>query len=123
MHEKTKTFRSCLKWKLKGRIFKTVGLSSILENHDHNNKPSSLKLVPNVSPPVDTNALSLQELDFLFSPLFEEYFTAGNQSVSKSSALSDNSTQPDTQPTSNVQPITEPTTPTTNVNAEENNTD
>ncbi|GJS87739.1 retrovirus-related pol polyprotein from transposon TNT 1-94 [Tanacetum coccineum] len=44
----------------------------------------------------DTTEPSLQELDFLFSPLFEEYFTAGNQ---------------------------KPTTPTTNVNAEETNTD
>nr|GEU45084.1 hypothetical protein [Tanacetum cinerariifolium] len=42
----------------------------------HNNEPSSSTLVPNVSPPTDTNAPSLQDLDFLFSPLFEEYFTA-----------------------------------------------
>ncbi|GJS48343.1 retrovirus-related pol polyprotein from transposon TNT 1-94 [Tanacetum coccineum] len=80
-------------------------------------------LVPNVSPPADTNAQSIQELEFLFSPLFEEYFTAGNQSVSMSSSLSDNSKQQDTQPTINIQPITEPITPTTNVNAEENNND
>ncbi|GKD38607.1 retrovirus-related pol polyprotein from transposon TNT 1-94 [Tanacetum coccineum] len=70
----------------------------------------------------DTYALSIQELDFLFSPLFEEYFTAGNQSVSNSSALFDNSQQQDTQPTMNVQPTTEPITPTINVNTEENNT-
>ncbi|GJV77109.1 2-methylene-furan-3-one reductase-like protein [Tanacetum coccineum] len=87
-----------------------------LEFHDHNNEPSHLTLVPNVSPPADIYAPSLQELDFLFSPLFKEYFTAGNQSVSNSSALSDNSQQQDTQPTMNVQPTTEPTTPTTNVN-------
>nr|GEU35190.1 hypothetical protein [Tanacetum cinerariifolium] len=80
-------------------------------------------LVPNVSPPTDTNAPSLQELDFLFSPLLEEYFTAGNQSVSKPFALSDNLQQQDTQPTTNIQPIAKPTTPTINVNAEENNTD
>ncbi|GJX84976.1 gag-pol polyprotein [Tanacetum coccineum] len=90
---------------------------------DHNNEQSSSKLVPNVSPPADTTTPSLQELDFLFSPLFEEYFTAGNQSVSKSSALFDNSKQQDTQPTLNVQPTTEPITPTINVNAEENNND
>ncbi|GJY24980.1 retrovirus-related pol polyprotein from transposon TNT 1-94 [Tanacetum coccineum] len=47
---------------------------------DHNNEPSSSTLVLNVSPPADTDAPSLQELEFLFSPLFEEYFTAGNQS-------------------------------------------
>ncbi|GKD25675.1 gag-pol polyprotein [Tanacetum coccineum] len=66
---------------------------SELKIQDHINEPSSLKLVPNVSPPADKEALSLQELDFLFSPLFKEYFTVGNQ------------------------------TPTTNINAEENNTD
>ncbi|GJR22831.1 retrovirus-related pol polyprotein from transposon TNT 1-94 [Tanacetum coccineum] len=54
-------------------------------------------------------------------PLFEEYFTVGNPSVSKSSA--DNSQQQDTQPTFNVQPTTELITSPTNVNAEENNTD
>nr|GEY02158.1 Gag-Pol polyprotein [Tanacetum cinerariifolium] len=93
--------------------------SSSLSIQDHNNEPSSSMLVPNVSPLADTNASSLQELEFLFSPLFEEYFTAGNQSVSKSSSLSDNSTNQNTQPTTNIQPTTEPITPTINVNAEE----
>ncbi|GJV87258.1 retrovirus-related pol polyprotein from transposon TNT 1-94 [Tanacetum coccineum] len=45
----------------------------------------------------------------------------GNQSVSKASALSDNSQQQNTHPTLNIQPTIEPTT--INVNAEENNTD
>ncbi|GKB62696.1 retrovirus-related pol polyprotein from transposon TNT 1-94 [Tanacetum coccineum] len=90
---------------------------------DHNNEPSSSMLVPNVSLPADTNASSLQELEFLFSPLFEEYFTIGNQSVSKSFTLSDNSKQQETQPTTTIQPTTELITPTTNVNAEENNND
>ncbi|GJS24442.1 retrovirus-related pol polyprotein from transposon TNT 1-94 [Tanacetum coccineum] len=40
-----------------------------------------------------------------------------------SSALFDNSKQQDTQPIENIQPTTEPITPTTNVNAEENNND
>ncbi|GKC38718.1 retrovirus-related pol polyprotein from transposon TNT 1-94, partial [Tanacetum coccineum] len=62
---------------------------------NHNNEPLSSKLVPNVSPPPDTYASSLQELDLQISPLFEEYFTLGNQ-----------------------KPIIQPTT----VNAEENNT-
>ncbi|GJR68765.1 retrovirus-related pol polyprotein from transposon TNT 1-94 [Tanacetum coccineum] len=66
-----------------------------LGTNDHSNEPSSSKLVPNVSPPADTTAPSLQELDFLFK----------------------------TQPTTNIQPTKEPKTPTTNVNAEENNTD
>ncbi|GJR05893.1 retrovirus-related pol polyprotein from transposon TNT 1-94 [Tanacetum coccineum] len=81
--------------------------------HDHNNKPSSSKLVPNVVPPADIIDSSLQELYFLFSPLFEEYFPIGNQSVSKTFTLSDNSKQQDTQSTSNVQPTTEPITPPT----------
>ncbi|GKD90932.1 retrovirus-related pol polyprotein from transposon TNT 1-94 [Tanacetum coccineum] len=38
----------------------------------------------------DTSDPSLQDLDLLFSPMYEEYVTTGNQSVSKSSALSDN---------------------------------
>nr|GEV64972.1 retrovirus-related Pol polyprotein from transposon TNT 1-94 [Tanacetum cinerariifolium] len=33
-------------------------------------------MVPNVSPPVDTTALSLQELDLLFSPLCDEFVNA-----------------------------------------------
>ncbi|GJS43552.1 retrovirus-related pol polyprotein from transposon TNT 1-94 [Tanacetum coccineum] len=55
--------------------------SSSLRIHDHNNEPSSSTLVPNGSPPADINAPLLQELEFLFSPLFEEYFTAGNQTA------------------------------------------
>ncbi|GKD80285.1 retrovirus-related pol polyprotein from transposon TNT 1-94, partial [Tanacetum coccineum] len=46
--------------------------SSSLETNDHNNEPSSSKLVPNVYLSADTNDPSLQELDFLFSPLFEQ---------------------------------------------------
>ncbi|GJT94232.1 hypothetical protein Tco_1083077 [Tanacetum coccineum] len=79
---------------------------SELRNHYHINEPSSLKLVLNVSPLADKTDSSQQELDFLFSPLFEEYFTARNQSVSNPFTLSDNSTQQDTQPTTNVQPTT-----------------
>ncbi|GKA97205.1 hypothetical protein Tco_0825099 [Tanacetum coccineum] len=69
----------------------------------------------------NANAPSIQELEFLFNPLFKDYFTTGNQSVSKSSSLSDNSTKQNTQPTTNIQPIIEPITPTTNFNAEDNN--
>ncbi|GKC21966.1 disease resistance response protein 206-like protein [Tanacetum coccineum] len=115
-----------------------------LVTHDHNNEPSSSKLVPNVSSLSDTLDSSLQELELLFSPMYEEYFTAGNQSVSKCFALSDNSLQQDTQPTLNVQPTLEPIIkgawlamfptypliipmipriPSTNVNVEENNID
>ncbi|GJR70770.1 retrovirus-related pol polyprotein from transposon TNT 1-94 [Tanacetum coccineum] len=136
MHQKTMSPRSFLKWKLTGRIFKTVGLrwvptrktftssttkvdseplkgskeditnpyeceqtlnvSAELRINDHNNEPSSLKLVPNGVPIVDIVDPSLQELDLLFNPMYEEYFTIGNK---------------------------KPTTPTINVNAKENNTD
>ncbi|GJS13140.1 hypothetical protein Tco_0407612 [Tanacetum coccineum] len=68
---------------------------SELKIQDHNNEPSSPNLVPNVSPLVDKTDSLQQELDFLFSPLFEEYFTVGNQ---------------------------KPITPTTTVHVEENNT-
>nr|GEV57472.1 hypothetical protein [Tanacetum cinerariifolium] len=54
-------------------------------------------------------------------PLYDEFFTAENSSVSKSSILSDNTQHQDTQPTMNVQPTTELITPTTTVHAEENN--
>nr|GEW20114.1 retrovirus-related Pol polyprotein from transposon TNT 1-94 [Tanacetum cinerariifolium] len=50
--------------------------SSELRLQDYNNKPLSLKLVPNVSPQADTTYLSHRELDFLFSPLYDEFFTA-----------------------------------------------
>ncbi|GJV50205.1 retrovirus-related pol polyprotein from transposon TNT 1-94 [Tanacetum coccineum] len=74
----------------------------------------------NVSPSADITAPSQQELDLLFGPLYDEFFTACTSSVNKSSSPTDNSTQQDTQPTTNIQPTTEPTTPT-NVNAEEYN--
>ncbi|GJR74139.1 retrovirus-related pol polyprotein from transposon TNT 1-94 [Tanacetum coccineum] len=97
---------------------------AVLKFHDHNNEPSCSKLVPNVSPPVDNTNSSQQELDFLFSPLFEEYFSVGNQSVPKSSSLFDNSKQQDTQPTTNIQTTIEQISPTiTTVHVEENNID
>ncbi|GKB63311.1 hypothetical protein Tco_0919497 [Tanacetum coccineum] len=75
----------------------------------------------NVVPPVVKTDSSQQELELLFSPFFEEYFSAGNSSVQKSSSPTDNSKhQKVTQPTLNVQ---QPKTPTTTVIAEENNPD
>ncbi|GKD86013.1 hypothetical protein Tco_1357167 [Tanacetum coccineum] len=67
--------------------------SSELGIHDHINEPSSSMMVPNVSPSANTIALSLQELDLLFSPLYDKFFTTGNSSVPKSSSPSDNSQQ------------------------------
>ncbi|GJZ83239.1 hypothetical protein Tco_0648412 [Tanacetum coccineum] len=74
----------------------------------------------NVSPSVDTTALSHQELDLLFGPLYDEFFTTGTSSVNMSSSPIDNSKQQETPSTTNIQSSTEPITITTNVNAEEN---
>ncbi|GJV98437.1 retrovirus-related pol polyprotein from transposon TNT 1-94 [Tanacetum coccineum] len=65
----------------------------------------------------DTSGL----LDLLFGPLYGEFFNACTSSVNKSSSPTDNSKQQDTPPTTNNQSSIEPTTPTTNVHAEENN--
>ncbi|GJR55144.1 hypothetical protein Tco_1405665 [Tanacetum coccineum] len=72
------------------------------------------------SPATYTTVLSQQELELLFSPMYEKYFNAGNLSVSKPSTLSDNLQQHDTQPTTNIHPTLESIIPPTNVNAEEN---
>ncbi|GJR84260.1 retrovirus-related pol polyprotein from transposon TNT 1-94 [Tanacetum coccineum] len=76
----------------------------------------------NVSPSADTTAPSQQELDLLFGPLYDEFFTAGTSSVNKSSSPTDSSKQQDTSPTTNIQSPLEPTT-LINVNVEENNDD
>ncbi|GJT85590.1 retrovirus-related pol polyprotein from transposon TNT 1-94 [Tanacetum coccineum] len=75
----------------------------------------------NVSPLANTTAPSQQDLDLLFDPLYDEFFTVGTSGVNKSSSPTDNFTQQDTPPTLNVQSSTAPTTPT-NVHVEENNT-
>ncbi|GJU34475.1 retrovirus-related pol polyprotein from transposon TNT 1-94 [Tanacetum coccineum] len=74
----------------------------------------------NVSPSADTTVLSQQELDLLFGPLYDEFFNAGTSRVNKSSSPTDISAPQDTYPSTNIQPTSEPTTPT-NVHAEENN--
>nr|GEX98870.1 Gag-Pol polyprotein [Tanacetum cinerariifolium] len=112
-------FLKMVQQKLQAQTY--VHKSTKLKTHDHNNELSSSTMVPNVYAPANTDAPSLQELDLLFSPLYDEFFTAGNTSVSKSSFLFDNSQQQDTQPITNVQPTTESITPTTTVHAEENN--
>nr|GFA94024.1 integrase, catalytic region, zinc finger, CCHC-type, peptidase aspartic, catalytic [Tanacetum cinerariifolium] len=68
----------------------------------------------------DAHVPSQQELDLLFGLLYDEFFTACTSSVSKSSSPTNNSNQQDTQPTMNIQPTSEPSTPT-HVHAEENN--
>nr|GEV04196.1 retrovirus-related Pol polyprotein from transposon TNT 1-94 [Tanacetum cinerariifolium] len=100
----------------------SVHNSTKLGIKDHINEPSSSKLVSNVVPLTDNIDPSLQELKLLFSLIYEEYFNGGNHGVSRSFSLSDNLQQKDRQPTLNVQPLLEPITLTTHVNADENNT-
>ncbi|GJV99402.1 retrovirus-related pol polyprotein from transposon TNT 1-94, partial [Tanacetum coccineum] len=88
-----------------------------VSDYDNSNPIPQLQ---HVYPSADTTALSQQELDLFFGPLYDEFFNAGTSRVNKSSSLTNNSTQPDTTPTINIQSSKEPTT-TTNVNAEENN--
>ncbi|GJZ00741.1 hypothetical protein Tco_0518170 [Tanacetum coccineum] len=72
----------------------SVHNSAELGTQDHSNEPSSSTLVPNVVPSANTIDPSLNELELLFDPLYEELFNAGNQ---------------------------KPIIPPTNVNAKENN--
>ncbi|GKF09624.1 hypothetical protein Tco_0043848, partial [Tanacetum coccineum] len=67
----------------------------------------------------DTSGL---ELDILFGPLYDEFFNDGTSRVNKSSSPTDNSVTQDTHPPTNIQPTSEPSTPT-NAHAEENNVD
>ncbi|GJU05184.1 hypothetical protein Tco_1121614 [Tanacetum coccineum] len=63
---------------------------------DYDNS-SPTRQLKNVSPSADTTAPSQQELDLLFSPLYDEFFTARTSSINKSSSSTLNSTQQDTQ--------------------------
>nr|GEX73412.1 retrovirus-related Pol polyprotein from transposon TNT 1-94 [Tanacetum cinerariifolium] len=86
---------------------------------DYDN-PDPVPQLQNVSSSADAHVLSQQELDLLFSPLYDEIFTAGTSSVNKSSSPTNNSNQQDTQPTTNIHYTSEPST-LTNFHAEENN--
>ncbi|GKC53212.1 hypothetical protein Tco_1075957, partial [Tanacetum coccineum] len=57
----------------------TLNLRAELKIHEHSNEPLSSKLVPKVVPPADKKATSQQELELLFSLVYEEYFNAGNR--------------------------------------------
>ncbi|GJR50798.1 retrovirus-related pol polyprotein from transposon TNT 1-94 [Tanacetum coccineum] len=87
---------------------------------DYNNS-SHVPQLQNVSPLAHTTVPSQQELDLLFGPLYDDFFTAGTSSVNKSSSPIDNSIQQDTTPTMNIHRTTKPTTLTTTVHIEENN--
>ncbi|GKB95935.1 retrovirus-related pol polyprotein from transposon TNT 1-94 [Tanacetum coccineum] len=75
----------------------------------------------NVSPFAETTTPSQQELDLLFGPLYDKFFTTGTSSVNKTSSPTKNSKQQDTPPIMNIQSSSDPTTLTTTVLAEENN--
>nr|GEZ85158.1 hypothetical protein [Tanacetum cinerariifolium] len=66
----------------------------------------------NVSSSANAHVPSQQELDLLFGPLYDEFFAAGTSSVNKSSSPINNSNQQDTQPSTNIQPTSAPSTPT-----------
>ncbi|GJU59241.1 hypothetical protein Tco_1237007 [Tanacetum coccineum] len=98
VYEKTSP-RCDLRWKPTGRIFKTVGLrwvptgkilasytSKADSEHTHGSNASLLN-VKEVSTEDMTETTSLQELESLFGPLFDEYFDGENQVVSKSSTV------------------------------------
>nr|GEU72524.1 putative ribonuclease H-like domain-containing protein [Tanacetum cinerariifolium] len=82
--------------------------------------PKQNSVVERRNPSADAHVPSQQELDLLFGPLYDEFFTACTLSVNKSSSPTNNSNQQDTQPTMNIQPTSAPSTPTY-VHAEENN--
>nr|GEU35843.1 hypothetical protein [Tanacetum cinerariifolium] len=74
--------------------------SSKLKINDHSNESSSSKLVPKVVSLADKIATSQQELELLFSPMYEEYFNARNQTdmSSASSAVTYTSVYTDSEP-------------------------
>ncbi|GJS45123.1 hypothetical protein Tco_0595244 [Tanacetum coccineum] len=88
MHEKTMTPRSCLSEP------QMVLMKIALTNMNANKLLMSVQLkpVPKVVPSADTTALSKQELDLLFGPLYDEFFTAGiKDGVAASFQLKSNS--------------------------------
>ncbi|GJT12929.1 hypothetical protein Tco_0859971, partial [Tanacetum coccineum] len=78
---------------------------------DYDNHDPALEL-QNVSPLADATVPSQQELDLLFGPLYDELFNDGTSRVNKSSSPTDNSAPQDTHPSTNIQPTSEPSTPT-----------
>ncbi|GJY10661.1 retrovirus-related pol polyprotein from transposon TNT 1-94 [Tanacetum coccineum] len=88
---------------------------------DYDNSDPVLQL-QNVSPSADTTTPSQQELELLFGPLYDEFFSTGTSCVNKSSFPTDNFAKQDKQPTMNIHPTTKPSTPT-NIHAEENKDD
>ncbi|GJR27069.1 retrovirus-related pol polyprotein from transposon TNT 1-94 [Tanacetum coccineum] len=100
------------------RVASINGKKYILASDYDNSDPVSQ--LQNVSPSADTTVPSQQELNLLFGPVYDEFFNAGTSSGNKSSSPYDNSAPQDTHPSTNIQPTSEPTTPT-RAHAEENN--
>nr|GEV47746.1 integrase, catalytic region, zinc finger, CCHC-type, peptidase aspartic, catalytic [Tanacetum cinerariifolium] len=88
----------------------------LTSDYDNSNPVPQLQ---NVSPSPDRIVPSQQELDLLFGPLYDEFFTTGTSSINKSTSPIDNSAQQDTTPTTNIYLTSKPSTPT-NVHAKEN---
>ncbi|GKA30012.1 retrovirus-related pol polyprotein from transposon TNT 1-94 [Tanacetum coccineum] len=102
----------------------TQNRSIIIPTHekmasDYDN-PDPDPQLQNVSHSADTSVPLQKELDLLFGPLYDEFFNAGASRVNKSSSSNDNSALQDTQPSTDIQPTSEPITPT-HAHAEENN--
>ncbi|GJT61964.1 hypothetical protein Tco_1005497 [Tanacetum coccineum] len=76
----------------------TISLTSInaskllmsVQASDYDN-PDPVPELQNVSPSADTTVPSQQELDLLFGPLYDEFFSDGTSRVNKSSSPTDNS--------------------------------
>nr|GEU92195.1 retrovirus-related Pol polyprotein from transposon TNT 1-94 [Tanacetum cinerariifolium] len=100
------------------RVANINGKKYILASDYANSDP--VPHLQNISSSEDAHVPLQQELDLLFGPLYDEFFTAGTSSVNKSSSPTNNSNQQDIQPSTNIQPTSEPFTPTY-VHAKEKN--
>ncbi|GJZ77806.1 retrovirus-related pol polyprotein from transposon TNT 1-94 [Tanacetum coccineum] len=96
----------------------TSGLVPQRQKASDYDNPDPAPELQNVYPSADTAVPSQQELDLLFGPLYDEFFNDGTSRVNKSSSPTDTSVPQDTQPSTNIQPTSEPSTPT-NDHAEE----
>nr|GFA47604.1 Gag-Pol polyprotein [Tanacetum cinerariifolium] len=90
-------------------VEKFLGLVPLRKKVSDYDNPDPVLQRQDVSSSADANVPSQQELDFLFGPLYDEFFNAGSNPQDK-------------QPSMNIQPTSAPSTPTY-VHAEENNND
>nr|GEW72969.1 putative ribonuclease H-like domain-containing protein [Tanacetum cinerariifolium] len=120
VQKKTMTPRSCLRWKLTSKIFKTVGLrwvptgriltSSTTKvfseplNGSNADITNQYECEQTLDVSADAHVPSQQQLDLLFGHLYDEFFNAGSN------------------PSMNIQSTSAPSTHT-NMHAEENNND